>query len=202
MSTMHRLARLGDARWWSFLWRYLRGRTPWDTRITPPEVMAFLETAPPGRALDLGCGTGTNAITLARRGWNVSGIDFAPQAIWMARRRASRADLAAIDFRIGDVTDLKGVQGPFDYALDIGCLHALTDAQQDRYAAGLPPLLRPGAMYMLYAWLPRIWRGKQRGISMKRVHALFDDAFETRQSVLGEEGSAPTAWYWFVKRTD
>ncbi|MCJ8500082.1 class I SAM-dependent methyltransferase [Desulfatitalea alkaliphila] len=201
MSTVQRLACLGDARWWSFLWRYLRGRTPWDTRITPPEVMAFLETAPPGRALDLGCGTGTNAMTMARRGWHVTGIDFAPQAIWTARRRASRVK-PAIDFRIGDVTDLQGVRGPFDYALDIGCLHALTTSQQNRYAAGLPALLRPGAKYMLYAWLPRRWRGKQRGIAMERVHVLFDDAFETRRRVIGEEGGTPTAWYWFVKRAD
>ncbi|MEW6615857.1 MAG: methyltransferase domain-containing protein [Thermodesulfobacteriota bacterium] len=61
-----------------FMWRYFRGQTPWDTNITPPEVMEFIQKTSPGRALDLGCGTGTNGITLARHGWKVTGVDFAP----------------------------------------------------------------------------------------------------------------------------
>ena len=66
---------------WKFEWRYWRGTTPWDTNITPPEVKEFIAAAPPGKALDLGCGTGTNAITLAQHGWQATGVDFAPKAI-------------------------------------------------------------------------------------------------------------------------
>ena len=58
---------------WEFKWRYWRRQTPWDTQVTPPEVMEFIARTPPGKALDLGCGTGTNAITLARHGWQVDG---------------------------------------------------------------------------------------------------------------------------------
>lgn len=60
---------------WKYQWRYWRRQTPWDTDITPPEVMEFIETVTPGRALDLGCGTGTNAITLANHGWDVIRVD-------------------------------------------------------------------------------------------------------------------------------
>ncbi|MCK7512216.1 MAG: methyltransferase domain-containing protein [Desulfobacterales bacterium] len=70
---------------WRFEWRYWRGNTPWDTNITPPEVMEFIAETPPGRALDLGCGTGTNAIALARHGWQATGVDFAPKAVHKAR---------------------------------------------------------------------------------------------------------------------
>jgi 2-polyprenyl-3-methyl-5-hydroxy-6-metoxy-1,4-benzoquinol methylase len=74
---------------WFFELRYLFRRTPWDTGITPPEVVAFLDRTPPGRALDLGGGTGTNAVEMARRGWEVTAIDFSSRAVLAARRRAA-----------------------------------------------------------------------------------------------------------------
>lgn len=70
--------------------RYWRRQTPWDTQVTPPEVMEFIARTPPGKAVDLGCGTGTNAITLARHGWRVTGVDFVPKAILAARAKAAR----------------------------------------------------------------------------------------------------------------
>lgn len=100
-----------------FEWRYWHGDTPWDTNITPPEVMEFLATATPGRALDLGCGTGTNAVTLARHGWQATGVDFSPKAIREARRKAQQAGLK-IDFYCADVADLGMLSGPFDIKPD------------------------------------------------------------------------------------
>ena len=68
---------------WSFDLQYLLGRAPWDTQVTPPEVVALIEGEGclAGRALDLGCGTGTNCIYLAHRGWQVVGVDFSAVAI-------------------------------------------------------------------------------------------------------------------------
>jgi len=187
-----------DRNWWSYQLRYLRHRTPWDTRITPPEVMEFLSRSRPGRALDLGCGTGTNAMTLTKHGWQVTGVDFVPQAILAARRRAARRCMS-IDFRIGDVSDLGTIGGPFDYALDIGCFHTLPADKQRHYATELVKRLRPGAKFMLYAWLPRIWQGKRRGIAADTVRALFEPALRQERVVVGEERGGPSAWYWFVK---
>ena len=47
---------------------------PWDTGITPPELVSFIESSPPGKALDPGCGAGTNAIYMAQKGWEASGV--------------------------------------------------------------------------------------------------------------------------------
>ena len=195
---MHIFSNLFDPEWWRFEWRYWRNRTPWDTRITPPEVEAFLRAAPPGRALDLGCGTGTNAISIAKRGWRVTGIDFSPKAILTARRKAAKRALS-IDFRIGSVADLNGLSGRYDFALDIGCLFSLALGSRNNYAAGLKRLLRPGAGYMLYAWLPQVRNGKSWGISQEDVMALFGADFYRDKIAYGRDGPGPSAWYWFTR---
>jgi ubiquinone/menaquinone biosynthesis C-methylase UbiE len=105
---------------------------PWDTGISPPELFAYMENHAPGRALDLGCGTGTNAITLAKHGWEVTGIDFANRAIRIARQKAQEAGLN-VEFLTGDVTKLVGFSEQFDLVLDIGCFHSLNFAAQKDY---------------------------------------------------------------------
>ena len=67
------------------LW-YLFSKPPWDTGIPAPELVRAIANRPPGRALDLGCGTGTNVRYLAEHGWQATGLDFAPSAIAQARR--------------------------------------------------------------------------------------------------------------------
>jgi SAM-dependent methyltransferase len=195
---MLRWQNLFNRRWWMFAWHYLRGRTPWDTNVTPPEVLEFIREAPPGRALDLGCGTGTNAMALAERGYQVTGVDFSAQAIRAARRKAAKAGLG-IDFRVGDVARLDDLSGPYDYALDIGCLFSLTAKDRASYAAGLARLLRPGGWYMLYAWLPRPWRGKNTGLSPDEVRTLFSQDFKEEKIVVGEEKGHGSAWYWLTR---
>jgi len=184
---------------WKFQWRYWWRQTPWDTHVTPPEVMEFIARTPPGKALDLGCGTGTNAITLARHGWRVTGVDFIPTAILAARAKAARSGFA-IDFLVASVTDLSDLYGPFDYVLDIGCLHALKAEDRMRYAANLSRLLRPQGWYMLYAWLPRRWEGGVAGISMEEVESLLEADLSRVRTTIGEENGNPSVWYWFQRR--
>ena len=131
-------------------WYLRRNRPPWDTGISPPELMAFIQSHPSGRALDLGCGTGTNAITLAQRGWQVMGVDFAIKAIATARHKANQAGLP-IHFRVGDVTRLDDLAGPFDLILDIGCFHCLSLEGRTRYAHNAKRLLSPAGTLLLYA---------------------------------------------------
>jgi SAM-dependent methyltransferase len=195
---MHRFLNLFKPQWWSFEWRYWRRQTPWDTNITPPEVTAFIEKTPPGRALDLGCGTGTNAIALARHGWRVTAIDFSVKAIGRARRKASAAGLN-VDFRLGDVSDLSGVEGPFEYALDIGCLFTLEPEARQRSIDGLARLLPAGSHYMLYAWLPGQFGDQIMGMAPEEVSALVGPYFQQDRMVTGRDGDMTSAWYWFTR---
>ena len=182
-----------------FQWRYFRGQTPWDTSITPPEVMEFIDKSRPGRALDLGCGTGTNAITLARHGWKVTGVDFASRAIKLARKKAAKTGLD-IEFHMADVTDLSMLKEPYDYVLDIGCLFTLRKEDRKKYAENLIKLVKQKGVFMLYAWLPRPWRGGTWGMSPEDVDALLKSGFSMIRSVIGKEKDFPSAWYWFEKK--
>lgn len=160
--------------------------------------MAFIEQTPSGRALDLGCGTGTNAITLTRHKWQVTAIDFSVNAIARARRKASAAGLD-VDFRWGDVSDLSGVTGPFDYALDIGCLFTLLPEARQSCIDGLARLLPAGSHYMLYAWLPSKSGGKVMGLASEEIFALVGPYFQQDQMVTGRDGDKASAWYWFTR---
>ncbi len=135
-----------------FFFRYLLKDTPWDTGISPPELMDFIAAHAPGRALDMGCGTGTNAITLAQHGWEVHAIDFAAPAIRTARRKAQRAGVQ-VHFYHRSVTQTADLPAPFDLVLDIGCYHALSRPDQRAYAHNLARLLAPGGTLLLYAHL-------------------------------------------------
>jgi SAM-dependent methyltransferase len=186
----------------SFTWRYRRGALPWDTGETPPEVKAFVAGATPGRALDLGCGTGTNVLYLADYGWQIVGVDFVEQAVEQARRKAAGRD--GVTFFQGDVTHLEQLPlyGPFDYLLDIGCLHSLTEEGQQRYAVQLARLARPGGCYMLYASQPRPSSTGQIGISPEAIAALFAPSFTVERQLLGDDsgGGWASGWYWLRRK--
>lgn len=131
-----------------FAWMYFR-RPPWDSGITPPELYEFIATHPPGRAIDLGCGTGTNVITLAQNGWQATGVDFISKAIRTAKQKAQSAGVK-VTLLVGNVTNLKDIQGPFDLVLDIGCFHGVED--RAGYLNKLDRLLVPGGHWLLYGF--------------------------------------------------
>ena len=137
-----------------FLLSYLSGNSPWDTGITPPEVIDFLKEKPPGRALDLGCGTGTNVITLAEHGWHVEGIDYVARAVRAARRKAQKSNLDdRVEFQVGDVLSPEFFRGEYDLILDIGCFHSFSGNNVDRYIKNISSHLEYDGSFLLYAHL-------------------------------------------------
>jgi SAM-dependent methyltransferase len=136
------------SRWLKFNLAYLK-HPPWDTQISPPELLAFIKEHPPGRALDLGCGTGTNVITLAKAGWEAMGIDFVPSAIAQARRKTVRAKVTCT-FRVGDVTRLTSDLYNQNLILDIGCFHGLAAPQRTAYLDGIRRALAPSGHWLVY----------------------------------------------------
>ena len=174
------------------LWYFL-SKPPWDTGIPVPELVRTIAHRPPGRALDLGCGTGTNVRYLAEHGWQTTGLDFAPSAIAKARRRLGSwpADLRVADVtRLGDLN----LDGKFDLALDLGCFHSLAPEGQKLYALGLERWMKPGSRYLLYAWKTTP-DGSGRGLSREAVEAAFAHGFRLANYEQGQ--GRPSAWYYF-----
>jgi SAM-dependent methyltransferase len=196
--TYHCRSQLLRFRGLSFDLKYLLDQKPWDTGVTPPEVKELIESnaLSPGRALDLGCGTGTNCIYLAHHGWEAVGVDFSAVAIQWARLKARRAGVTC-QFHHADATDLSFLVDPFDLALDIGCLHSIPQKERQQYRAALSRLVRPGGLYMLYAFTGRPDRPTPRGVTPTQVRHLFAPAFVVQRQEGGDDPTGPqSAWYW------
>ncbi len=181
---------------------YQRGTPRWDSGITPPELVAVVEgvgAMVPGTALDLGCGTGTNSLYLARHGWRVTGVDFVPAALELAGARQSAAAglPGELRFLLGDVTRLDALGLEQDYTLlfDLGCLHSIETSDRMRYAEGIARLALPQALFLFYGFLPN--EQTNNSLTYEEVEALFEPAFTIEQVVESQDRPDLRAvWYW------
>lgn len=130
--------------------RYVDSNTPWDSG-TPSEVLtAFLEEGlvKPGRALELGCGTGTNAIFLAQRGFEVTAVDLSAVAINKAKEKAKQAG-CNVNFVQADVTALPDVGAPFPFVFDRGTYHVVRGINLEGLQKTLSQVVAPGGYYLV-----------------------------------------------------
>jgi len=193
----------------SFFFRaaYLFGFKPWDSGVPPPELVSVVEgpgRLEPSKALDLGCGTGTNCIYMAQHGWDATGVDFVPRAIEQARRKAAAAGVSP-RFVVGDVTRLAevGVGEGYALLLDLGCFHSIADARRDAYVEGATEVARQGSTMLLFGMVRRGDPGRvgPRGMARGEVAQRFASGWE----IVSEEAGRPmfgndTAWYRLRRR--
>jgi SAM-dependent methyltransferase len=173
--------------------RYLIGNAPWDTGISPPELIEYMRTHPPGKALDLGCGTGTNSMTMAGFGWSVLGIDISALAIFLAHRKARRSN-ADVHFIRGDVTRAGIDEGPFDLVLDIGCFHALPLDKREQYTQRLARSTHIGTDFLLYTWLNTESEDSTIAPTETSLRDRFTPLFEFQDLTYGTDQHRTSAW--------
>jgi len=178
------------------LW-YLR-KPPWDSGISPPELLEFIKSHEAGKAIDLGCGTGTNVITLAKAGWQVTGVDFASRAIQTAKGKLKKEKVQA-ELHVRDVTKLKGIHGPFDLVLDIGCFHGLSQAGMQDYLNPLDRILAPNGFWLMYGFFKPSSLQSGPGLvetEIDRISSRFN--LLSRQNGL-DKYERTSAWFLFQK---
>ncbi|RVW00883.1 class I SAM-dependent methyltransferase [Rhodococcus spongiicola] len=122
-------------------------RIPWDIGEVQPVVRDLeADGQITDEVLDIGCGTGENAMFLAGRGYRVCGLDAAPAAIEIARERARLQELdEAVEFDVADATDLTGYADRFATVIDSALYHCFPEEQRPRYVAEVYRACRPGA---------------------------------------------------------
>ena len=164
---------------------YRLGFHPWeDAADHPPftETLAELlsreeqgREPPFGHALDLGTGSAIWAVELARRGWQVTGIDIVDRALSRGRERVRDA---GVDVRLvhGDVTDLERATmgSAYDLLLDTGTFHDLSSAGRSAMGQAVTAVAAPQATLFLLVW-PRRRRPLIRGADRQHVQAAFPD---------------------------
>lgn len=182
-----------------FEWRYLVGRVPWDSGETPPELLERLDNHPPGRAVDLGCGTGTNTLAMAERGWLVTAYDISFLAILRARVKLARAGLRA-QIERQDLTSIELPSAAFDLAVDIGCYHALSQEDRARYTSQVAQSLKLDGTYLLYSFLGPP-HGEARWPREGETIALLSDDLELRKIEHGAFHDRPSAWFYWERRS-
>jgi SAM-dependent methyltransferase len=165
---------------------YAIGFHPWeDLAEHPPFAGKLLELiareedghGPPyGRALDLGTGSAVWGVRLAKRGWEVTGIDIVEKAL---RRARERVEEAGVDLRLvhGDVTALKeaGVGSGFRLVVDTGTFHGLDDVQRKAMGREVSSVTAPDATMILDCFVPRRRGQLPRGASRGDVEQAFPD---------------------------
>jgi SAM-dependent methyltransferase len=103
---------------------------------------------PPCKALEVGCGTGDNAIWLAQRGFNVLAVDAAPIAIERAKSKAANADVKCT-FQVLDILQTHVEGGPFRFAFDRGFLHIIdSNETRQRFAESLSGYLDESGLWL------------------------------------------------------
>ena len=131
--------------------RYAAGETPWDSGVPNSELVRALDQRllRGKTVLELGCGTGTNAIEMARRGFRVTAIDLVDLPIHRAREKATAAGVE-VDFRQGDVTRVD-LGGPYDSLFDSGLYHGIRTRDLPGFLFAIERTTRSGSRWLSIA---------------------------------------------------
>ena len=129
---------------------YASGQLPWDTGQPEPMLVEFVTSGrvKPGPTLEIGAGTGTNAIWMAERGFDVLGVDISPVAVEKAHAKMGESALSC-RFTARDFLGAPPPDGPFQFVFDRGCFHMFDEpGERQRFAAQVAAALAPNGLWL------------------------------------------------------
>ena len=159
---------------------------PWERRDVPELWRPLFEgtdAIEPGRALDIGCGSGRDAVHLAGRGWQVTAVDVVDKALERARQRAVEegVEVRWVKGSVGELGRL-GLEPGYSLVYDFGCIQGLSDPERRGAAAGITELAAPGARLLLLAFKAGRRVLLPRGMDTDDVLTLLGDGWELERA--------------------
>jgi len=177
-----------------------RTSPPWDIGRPRKQFIELVRQGEiSGSVLDIGCGTGENAIFFAEQGLDVLGIDFAPRAIRHAERKAAERGLQ-VQFRVQNALTLEDLDRKFSTATDSGFFHTLSDRDRPVFARSLATVLPPEGRYFMLCFSDQEPPGYgPRRVSQQEIRECFRDGWTINyiQPTINESrimATGPHAW--------
>ncbi|MEU8000338.1 class I SAM-dependent methyltransferase [Catellatospora sp. NPDC049111] len=175
----------GGATWWDGFYADRSREVPFFVAKPDENLASYVERGliTPGRALDLGCGAGRNAVHLAGLGFEVDAVDLAPAAIAWAQDRAREASVD-VRFLCGDAFVLD-LTGPYDLIYDSGCFHHLPPHRRISYLRLLDRALAPGGHFGLSCFAVGGMGSEESDVDLYRHGRLHGGLAYTAESLRG-----------------
>ncbi|TVS09293.1 MAG: class I SAM-dependent methyltransferase [Planctomycetaceae bacterium] len=177
-------------------------RPGWDTGLVAEDLKRAVREGliQPGRAVELGCGSGTNAIYLASQGFEVTAIDVAPTSLAIAEAKANEAGVQ-VRWVLADVLNLPDL-GTFDLIFDRGCYHNVRYVDAEGFVRAMCQLTRPGSRALIVS----LNRDGPPGIREATMREDFSESFDFVQLQESEirtgadGGDRRASWFLLLQR--
>ena len=162
---------------WDAMYKTRAYQRCWNYKTHSPELAAVVASGlvpEKARVLDVGCGTGSDALFLSAMGYATTAIDISPEALNIAAKRSAALGLT-VDWRVGDVLEIPLEDSQFDFVCDRGCFHHILESNRPRYANEISRVLHPqGVLFLVGSCKSHMFVP----VDERAVKQTFDRQFE------------------------
>jgi len=180
--------------------RYSIETLPWELGRPRKVLVELVEKGliKRGKALDICCGAGTNALYLAEKGFQVTGIDISPKAVEYAKEKARKAN-ARTQFQVQNFLNLPFEDEEFDFVFDMGCFHHVKVKDRSTFIRGVHRVLKKGGSYLMVCFSYRngpAWNH----FTKEQIIQLFSNHFKIKniEHVASVEGDGYVRYFYSV----
>lgn len=179
---------------------------PWEIGRPRPQLIELVESGrvKPCKTLDICCGAGTNTVYLARRGFEVTGIDISEKAIDIAKKKAESANVD-IRFEVGSSVELPYANGEFELVYDLGCFHHIHPHDRKAFVEGIHRVLNDDGVYYLTCFSDNNGSGWNR-FTKQQIKDIFTGhfSFESIEHISSIEGDGKIRYFYvsFMRKQD